>query len=77
MCCGVYGRLAPQDAEWWELEFRRIKRTYPHRLAIVHVTASWPKVQEREAKRGLVTGRCYRSALPVDVLLRTEVARVW
>ncbi|KAL1530289.1 hypothetical protein AB1Y20_001200 [Prymnesium parvum] len=60
-----------QDAEWWELEFRRIKRTYPHRLAIVHVTASWPKVQEREAKRGLVTGR----RIPINVL-RTVFTKV-
>eukprot|EP00966_Prymnesium_polylepis_P198864 4608959-Prymnesium_polylepis.1 len=25
-----------QDADWWASELQRIRRTYPHRLAIVH-----------------------------------------
>jgi hypothetical protein len=47
-----------KDAEWWASELRRIRRAHPrHRLAIVHVMAGWKAVQEREAQRGLQTGR--------------------
>ena len=46
-----------RDAKWWSQELERIKRTYPHRTAIMHVTASWDRVREREAKRGEQTGR--------------------
>jgi len=53
-----------QDADWWAGELVRIRRTYPHRLAIVHVTASLARVQEREVQRGMVTGR----RIPPNVL---------
>lgn len=53
-----------RDAKWWSQELERIKRTYPHRTAIMHVTASWDRVREREAKRGEQTGR----RIPRDVL---------
>jgi hypothetical protein len=43
------------------------RRTFPHRLAIVHVTASWNRVVEREARRGEQTGR----RIPPDVLQST------
>ena len=49
------------------IELQRIRRTYPHRLAILHVTATWPRVVQREAKRGEVTGR----RIPQDVLAAT------
>ena len=41
-----------RDSTWWSTELARIRRTYPHRLAIVHVTASWEQVQRREERRG-------------------------
>lgn len=56
-----------RDADWWALEIQRIRRTYPHKLAILHVVASWPQVQAREAKRGEQTGR----RIPPDVLKKT------
>ena len=56
-----------RDADWCALELPRIRRTYPHKLAIVHVTASWAKVVARVAKRGEQTGR----TIPQDVLRRT------
>ena len=56
-----------RDADWWTYELQRIRRTYPHRLAILHVTATWPRVVQREAKRGEVTGR----RIPQDVLAAT------
>ena len=34
-----------RDAKWWSQELERIKRTYPHRTAIMHVTASWDRVR--------------------------------
>lgn len=46
-----------RDSTWWSTELARIRRTYPHRLAIVHVTASWEQVQRREERRGEQTGR--------------------
>ena len=56
-----------RDAEWWSQELERIRRTYPHKLAILHVTAKWDRVQHREAQRGEVTGR----RIPLDVLRAT------
>jgi len=47
-----------RDRLWWSRELRRLRRVYPaHRLGIVHVTASWARVVEREARRGAETGR--------------------
>lgn len=51
----------------WALELQRLKRTYPHKLAIVYVTASWERVVRREARRGEQTGR----RIPHEVLLAT------
>ena len=56
-----------RDAEWWSQELERIRRTYPHKLAILHVTAKWDRVQHREAQRGEGTGR----RIPLDVLRAT------
>ena len=33
------------------------RRAHPHRLGIMHVSAGWEAVQEREARRGQQTGR--------------------
>ena len=42
----------------WTGELRRLRRTYPqYKMGIVHVTATWEHVVEREAKRGQITGR--------------------
>jgi hypothetical protein len=47
-----------KDAGWWTGELRRLRRTYPqYKMGIVHVTATWEHVVEREAKRGQITGR--------------------
>ena len=56
-----------RDADWWSSELERLRRTYPHKIGIIHVTASWERVQEREAKRGDITGR----RIPPDVLRAT------
>jgi len=53
-----------RDSNWWSTELQRLKRTYPHRLAILHVTAGWEQVQAREQRRGEVTGR----RIPPEVL---------
>ena len=46
-----------RDANWWTEELKRIKRSYPHRLGIIHVTASWDVIKARAERRGLQTGR--------------------
>lgn len=46
-----------KNEEWWSEEIGRIQKTFPHRTCILHVTARWPAVQQREARRGEVTGR--------------------
>lgn len=56
-----------RDDVWWVDELQRIRRTYPHRMCILHVTASWERVQQRAAKRSEQTGRC----IPLDVLRQT------
>lgn len=56
-----------RDADWWSQELARVRRSYPHKLAILHVSASWERVAEREARRGEVTGR----RIPIGVLKAT------
>ena len=56
-----------RDAEWWAQELARVRRTYPHKLAILHVSASWDHIEQREEQRGLVTGR----RIPRNVLKAT------
>ena len=56
-----------RDHEWWARELSRLKRTYPHRLAIIHISASWEQVKRREERRGLQTGR----RIPAEVLQQT------
>jgi hypothetical protein len=56
-----------RDADWWAQELARVRRTYPHKLAILHVGASWERIQQREEQRGLVTGR----RIPRSVLKAT------
>ena len=53
-----------RNADWWSLELDRLKRTYPHRLCILYVTADWEAVQAREQRRGEQTER----RIPPDVL---------
>ena len=56
-----------RDAGWWTQELERIRRSYPHKLAILYTSASWERIQEREEKRGEVTGR----RIPLGVLKAT------
>ena len=53
-----------KDADWWSQELQRVKRSYPHRLCILHVTASWARVEARAARRAEATGR----TVPPEVL---------
>ena len=63
-----------RDSAWWSNELRRIKRSYPHKMAILHVTASWEKVREREAKRGEQTGRRIPRKILREVYKRVPAA---
>ena len=53
-----------KDADWWSQELQRVKRSYPHRLCILHVTASWARVEARAERRAEATGR----TVPPEVL---------
>mmetsp|Transcript_8837 Transcript_8837/g.23081 ORF Transcript_8837/g.23081 Transcript_8837/m.23081 type:complete len:336 (+) Transcript_8837:18-1025(+) len=54
-----------KNSDWWATELARLRRVYPHRLCIMHITADWEAVQKRERRRGEQTGR----RIPADVLL--------
>ena len=63
-----------RDAKWWSSELRRIQRSYPHRTAILHVSASWEKVRQREAKRAEQTGRRIPANILKEVYKRVPAA---
>ena len=63
------------QADWWTAELRRLRRTYPqYKMGIVHVTATWDHVVEREAKRGQITGRRIPPTLLAQVFDQVPLA---
>ena len=56
-----------RDADWWSTELQRVRRSYPHKLAILRVDASWDRVQDRADRRAEITGR----RIPLQVLKAT------
>ena len=63
--CHLWVDSSLRSYEFWAPELQRIRKTYPrYRIAIIHVLASWERVEAREAKRGRQTGR----SIPPELL---------